>query len=220
MNNSFKSTIGYGKKAANILKLVQKAEGKKYVDVDTWRVHKSNDPNFVYNSKYMICVRVPEVLGGPVVDDFRHFIGWLEENPVFLERARNGNPLDDVKEEDDAEVEKVRKCNDGYSCTDTDCNASNHFCKKHVIDLRESETPSPGAIEGNCIYCCFEGRRFNFQWDREENDWSIADIALAIIQLGFADQRCGFTPVFSTKPKRSVVKIIEYYNQGVEMAKK
>jgi hypothetical protein len=115
MSDSFKSTIGYGKKAANILKLVQKAEGKKYVNWDTWRLHKSNDPNFVYDSKYMICARVPEVLGGPVVDDFSHFIGWLDENHEFVERARNGNHLDGIKDEDEPDVEKARKCSDGYS---------------------------------------------------------------------------------------------------------
>lgn len=238
MSDSFKSTIGYGKKAANILKLVQKTEGKKYVNMDTLRVHKSNDSNFVYDSKYMICVRVPDFLGEPVVADFCHFIRWLDENPEFVEKVRN--PLDDIKEEDDADLPTykvctisrsrsapsrrrrtttIHKCNDGYSCTDTDCNASDHFCDKHKADLRE-DSVSPGVIEGNCIYCCLEGRRFKFQWDREENDWTIADIALEIVQLGFVDQRRGFTPVFPTKPRRSALKVIEYYNKGVAMAKK
>jgi hypothetical protein len=58
-----------------------------------------------------------------------------------------------------------------------------------VIDLRESETPFPGAIEGNCIYCCFEGRCFDFQWNREENDWPILrlrsfNLALLISAVG------------------------------------
>lgn len=93
MTSNF-STIGYGKKAAKLIELVKKAEGKRYVDSDTWRVHPSNDPNFVYSPKYMICT--PKQLN----DGFQHFIEWLDDNPDFVEKARNGNSLDEIKEDE------------------------------------------------------------------------------------------------------------------------
>lgn len=114
-----------------------------------------------------------------------------------------------------------KECSEGYYCSDLDCHDPNHVCDKHKTNLRECDQPSLGAVEGNCIYCCFEGGHFDFQYDRDEpNDWGMADIALEIIQLGFSDQRRGFTPTFSTERlKRGVKEVINLYNQGVAMAK-
>lgn len=86
------STIGYEKKAAKLLELIQKV-GIKYVNWDTWRLHKSYDNNFLYNIKYKICAPKEHK------HEFHHFITWLDENPDFVEKARNQNSLDEIKDD-------------------------------------------------------------------------------------------------------------------------
>jgi hypothetical protein len=128
----------------------------------------------------------------------------------------------DPNAKQDPHPNNTLECEEGYYCSDPDCENTDHICKVHKTHLRECDESNLGAIEGNCIYCCFEKQlHFDFQYDRDErNDWSMAEIGSQITQLGFKDHLRGFKPIFSTKtPKYNLQKVIDLYNQGVALAK-
>jgi len=83
-------------------------------------------------------------------------------------------------------------CEEGYFCDDGDCECEEHFCKKHEVDLRECEEhDGTGAVEGNCLYCLFEGSRFDFQSCSLDDHQRLLDIAQHVTNVGVFDYKDG-----------------------------